>query len=273
MELQGYLDRIGYTGQPGVDVPTLKAIHRRHLRSIPFENLDVLLGRRVDLDEKRIFDKLVNRRRGGWCYEMNGLFAWALREIGFPVTRLAGGVSREQRGDDAVGNHLTLLVEAEGEWLADVGFGDGLFEPVPLEEGGIVQRGFKSSLRQVGDGWWRFDNHQHGGAPYYDFRVEPASTEHLERQCEYLQTNELSGFTQTLTAQRQFDDRVETLRNSVRSTVFPHRVERWALASVDEFVTELVDVFGIVDPESASLWPKAEANGRSFVVENPELFQ
>ena len=273
MDLQAYFDRIGFHGEARTDAATLSAIHRRHLLGIPFENLDILLGRRVDLDEERIFDKLVRRRRGGWCYEMNGLFAWALETIGFDVTRLAGGVDRAQRGDDAVGNHLTLLVEAGGEWLADVGFGDGLFEPVPLAEGLIVQRGFESSLRRIGDGWWRFNNHQHGGAPHYDFRVEPASTLQLERQCEFLQTSELSGFTQTLTAQRQFDDRVEILRNSVRSTVFPDRVQRFVLGSVDEFLAELVDVFGIDDPDSASLWPNAEANGRSFVVENPELFQ
>lgn len=273
MDLQAYFDRIGFDGEARADAATLSAIHRRHLLSIPFENLDILLGRRVDLDEERIFDKLVRRRRGGWCYEMNGLFAWALQTIGFGVTRLAGGVDRELRGDDSVGNHLALLVEADGEWLADVGFGDGLFEPVPLGEGPIVQRGFESSLRRIGDGWWRFNNHQQGGAPYYDFRVEPASTVQLERQCELLQTSELSGFTQTLTAQRQFDDRVEILRNSVRSTVFPDRVQRFVLGAAEEFLTELREVFGIEDPEAVSLWPKAEANGRSYVVENPELFQ
>jgi N-hydroxyarylamine O-acetyltransferase len=81
----------------------------------------------------------VTRRRGGWCYEMNGLMDWALREIGFKVTRMAGGVMRASVGDGVVGNHLVLKVDLDRPYLADVGFGDGLVEPIPIEPGRTKQ--------------------------------------------------------------------------------------------------------------------------------------
>src|SRR5262245_18666189 len=99
MDLQAYFARIGFTVEARVDLDTLTRLHRRHLECISYENFDVLLRRPLDLDPARIFNKLVMKRRGGWCYEMNGLFAWALEEIGFKVTRLAGAVLRERFGD------------------------------------------------------------------------------------------------------------------------------------------------------------------------------
>ena len=104
MELKAYLERIDYTGPVQVDEETLIRIHRQHLLEISYENLDVQLGRRVGLDLQRIYGKIVENGRGGWCYEMNGLLQWALREIGFKVKRVNGGVARSLRGDNAVGS-------------------------------------------------------------------------------------------------------------------------------------------------------------------------
>jgi N-hydroxyarylamine O-acetyltransferase len=104
--LAAYLHRIGFTGAARADWPTLQRLHRLHLAAIPYENLDVQLQRRVGFDLDAIHRKLVLERRGGWCYEMNGLFAWALEQIGFRITRLAGGVGREQAGDRSIGTHL-----------------------------------------------------------------------------------------------------------------------------------------------------------------------
>ena len=99
MRIEDYLARIDYQGPIGPDRESLSIIHRKHLLSIPYENLDVQRGRPLDLDIERIFDKIVHRGRGGWCYEMNGLLGWALSEIGFDVMRMAGGVMRSQHGD------------------------------------------------------------------------------------------------------------------------------------------------------------------------------
>lgn len=91
MKLHDYLARIEYRGPLATDLACLSAIHRQHLLAIPYEDLDVQLGRPLDLDPERIFEKIVTGRRGGWCYEMNGLLCWALREIGFEVQRMVGG--------------------------------------------------------------------------------------------------------------------------------------------------------------------------------------
>ena len=88
MKLDDYFARIDYRGPVAPDLACLRAIHRQHLLAIPYEDLDVQLGRPLDLDPERIFEKLVARRRGGWCYEMNGLLEWALTEIGFDADEL-----------------------------------------------------------------------------------------------------------------------------------------------------------------------------------------
>ena len=92
MNLAAYLARIGHTGPVQPDLATLRAVHRAHHFAIPYENLDVQLKRPVVTDPAAAFDKIVTRRRGGWCYEMNGVLGWALAEIGFNVTyRMSGG--------------------------------------------------------------------------------------------------------------------------------------------------------------------------------------
>src|SRR4029078_11594867 len=92
------------------DLATLRAVHRQHLERIPYENLDVQFGRRLSIEIETIFEKIVSRGRGGWCYEMNGLLGWALEEIGFKVTRMAGGVMRATLGDGNLRNTLVLRV-------------------------------------------------------------------------------------------------------------------------------------------------------------------
>jgi N-hydroxyarylamine O-acetyltransferase len=268
MNLQAYLDRVGFEGAPRPDLDTLARLHRGHLLHIPYENLDVLLGARLDFDPARIFDKLVTRCRGGWCYEMNGLLAWALEEIGFKVTRLAGAVWRERIGESVVGNHLVLLVDLDTRYVADVGFGDGLFEPVPLRAGEIAQRGFVSRLERIDGGWWRYHNHQHGGAPSFDFRETPADADVLAERCRYLQTDAGSPFTQNSVIQRHAPDGVEVMRNSIRLSVRPSGVDVRFIFSAADYVRELRETFGVDVPEAAKAWPLAERRGREMLAQD-----
>lgn len=267
MQLAAYFERIGFEGEARPDLETLRRVHRAHLATIPYENLDVLLKRPLDFDRARIFDKLVTRRRGGWCYEMNGLLGWALEEIGFSVTRIAGAVARETLGDAIIGNHLVLKVDLEQATIADVGFGDGLVEPVPLAEGAIAQDGFVSHLSRIADGWWRYRNHRYGGAPSFDFRPEPGDPAVLAARCNFLQTSEASPFTQNAVVQRRLGDRVEVMRNTLRLTVRPDGVEERVIASAEEYIAELHDTFGIDEPEAHTLWPLAERRGREMRAE------
>jgi N-hydroxyarylamine O-acetyltransferase len=132
LDLDSYLDRIMYDGPLDRGAETMAALHRAHTAAIPFENLDIILGRGVSVDLGAIQHKLVNRRRGGYCYEHGLLFAAALQKLGFAVARLLARV-----GDDLARprprTHMALAVTVSDErWLADVGFGSGLLEPIPL---------------------------------------------------------------------------------------------------------------------------------------------
>jgi N-hydroxyarylamine O-acetyltransferase len=257
MDLQAYLDRIGFEGTPRPDLATLRALHRRHLLAIPYENLDVQLGRPVTRDPADAFAKLVGRRRGGWCYEMNGLLGAALDAVGFKVTRLAGGVHRMVRGDEMVGNHLVLLVHLDGEpWIADVGFGDGPLEPYPLREGAFRVAGFDFRLERLDPTWWRFHNHP-WGAPTFDFTTSPADADQLEARCRWLQTAPDSNFVLNAVVQRHVPDGLLQLRGRGFRRVSPSGdIQDRLIGSPEAYVALLADEFGLDLPEAADLWPR-----------------
>jgi N-hydroxyarylamine O-acetyltransferase len=260
MDLAAYFERIGFTGQARPDAATLIALHRAHLLAIPYENLDVQLGRPVVVDPEAAFEKIVIRRRGGWCYEMNGLFGLALETIGFKVTRLAGGVVRSLMGEVMVGNHLVLRVDLDGQpWIADVGFGDGVLEPFPLQEGPVRTGGFEYRMEPLDGGWWRFHNHALGGAPDFDFVLEAADPELLASQCQWLQTSPESPFVLNATAQRHRSGEILILRGRVFKRVRPDGFEDHLVASADEWVDILAREFDLDLPEAATLWPRIAA--------------
>lgn len=255
--LDAYLRRIGLAERPPATLDGLRAVHRAHLRAIPYENLDVQLGRPVTIERGPILDKILGRGRGGWCYEMNGLFGWALEQLGFRVTRVAGAVMREVMGDAFIGNHLVLKVELdEGLYLADVGFGDGPLEPFPIQAGAFETAGFAFSLERVDDDWWRLRNHPFGGAKSFDFTLAPADESLLAAQCVNLQTQPWSPFVQNLVAQRHTGQGITVLRGRVVREVTPQGYTDRILDSADELVAFLREGFDLDMPEVAALWPR-----------------
>jgi N-hydroxyarylamine O-acetyltransferase len=139
LDLDAYLRRIGHDGDTAPTAATLTALHRAHLDAIGFENLDIVLGRGIAVDLPSVQAKLVDRGRGGYCYEHGVLFAAVLERLGFGVQRLlarvGGGTARPR-------THMTLLVSADSRrWLADVGFGTGLLEPLPMDVPGPHEQG------------------------------------------------------------------------------------------------------------------------------------
>ena len=253
------MQRIDYRDEPRPDLETLRRVLRAHVCAVPFENLDVQLGRPLTTRVEQAYDKIVRRRRGGWCYEQNGLFGWALWQIGFDVTRVAAAVMRADRGEMSEANHLVLLVRLPGTdetWLADVGFGGSLLRPIRLEAGEYVHTPYRLGLRRLDDGHWQFWEDPGNGEFSYDFRPEPASEAALDRKCVCLQTDPQSSFVLNLVAQIRAPDRHTALRGRVLTRRDGAGKEVTILGSADDLVQVLANVFGLEEPGIAACWPR-----------------
>lgn len=156
LDVDAYLDRIGYGGPLAPTTDVLFALHRAHALTIPFENLDIILGRGISLDIDALQGKMLRHRRGGYCFEHNLLFAALLERAGFTVRRHLGRVLSADPHHHQPRTHMTLNVDVEGStWHTDVGFGTALSEPIPLIDGiEVEQGGWKHGLRQREDGTW-----------------------------------------------------------------------------------------------------------------------
>ena len=168
--LNHYFARINWSGAAAVNIDTLRALHLKHNCTIPFENLDVLLPREIQLDDQSLEEKLVIARRGGYCFEQNGVFERVLRELGFNVRSLLGRVVLSNPPALPPRTHRLLLVELEEEkWIADVGFGgQTLTAPIRLVPD-IMQTTPHGEYRllQEGDDWvLQFNHHQHWQSMY-----------------------------------------------------------------------------------------------------------
>ena len=272
MNLDAYLNRVGHIGAVRPDLATFKAIHRAHINSLTYENLDVQFGVPISRDPAAIFDKIVARGRGGWCYEMNGLLAWALDEVGFDVTRLAGAVMRDVAGDGVIGNHLVLLVRIDGEdWIGDAGFGDGFIDAVPLREGPLASNPFECRLEDVGGGWWRYLNDPGTGGPNFDFNPNVTDDRLLQSRCEFLQRDPASPFVQNAVAQRWKDGVHYSLRGRVFRILSLQREEKSLIASAESYVETLRETFGLDVPHAASLWPAIVRRHEAFFEDRDQL--
>jgi N-hydroxyarylamine O-acetyltransferase len=192
VDVDAYLRRIDHRGACRPDEATLRALHVAHLRTVPFENLDIHLGQPITLDQGRLFEKIVRRNRGGFCYELNGLFAALLRALGFEVTVLSAGVvARGVVGPEF--DHAVLRVDLGRPWLCDVGFGDSFLEPLPLEDGEYPQGRWCHRLSRQGPDWTLARGEP--WEPSYMFSLTPRRLEEFTQMCEFHQTSPWSSFT------------------------------------------------------------------------------
>src|SRR3989304_3978267 len=135
MDPNTYLARIGAVRPLAPSPEALTPLQGAHVLHVPFEILDIVIGRAISLELPAIYDKIVTRRRGGFCYELNGLFAWLLGALGPPIPRLAGGTGDGAGARGPEFAPLVLRVDLDEPWLVDVGFGDTFREPLRLVEG------------------------------------------------------------------------------------------------------------------------------------------
>src|SRR4051794_32633484 len=190
MNITAYLGRINYHGATEPSAATLRDLHRAHLLAVPFENLDIHLGREIVLDDDRLYAKVVERRRGGFCYELNGAFAALLSELGFNVKKLAAGVGRADGSFGPLFDHMALLVELDEPWLADVGFGEGFREPLRLDEAGEQAQAFGSyRVRQDGEHYILEQRAGNRWLPEYRFTLQAYEYGDYHEMCRYHQTS------------------------------------------------------------------------------------
>ena len=200
IDTTAYLQRIYYGGSLEPTLSTLQTLHAAHMLSVPFENLNIHLGRPILLDETALFEKIVVQRRGGFCYELNGLFAVLLRALGFDVTLLSAGVARESGGFGPEFDHLALLVQIPDHAemsLADVGFGDSFLLPLSFEEG--LEQSQNSGIYRIvrdNDKWLTQQRKEQGmWENMYRFTLQPRELADFTDMCHFHQTSPESGFT------------------------------------------------------------------------------
>jgi N-hydroxyarylamine O-acetyltransferase len=250
LDLDAYLARIGWAGELTPTAATLEALHLQHTLHIPFENLDILLGRPIRIDLETIQAKLVHGRRGGYCFEHNTLFAVVLERLGFPVTRLA---ARVRLGVHRVlpRVHMLLQVEADGRsWLADVGFGtSGLLKPIPLAVGPVVRQSAWSYRLAYEAGLWVLQSGR--GDDWFDlyaFTLEPQYPVDFEMANHYVSTYPTSRFVQTLTAQRSTLEARYNLRNREFLVDRGSEVTSRTLRDDEEILQVLAETFHLEFP-------------------------
>jgi N-hydroxyarylamine O-acetyltransferase len=253
LEARDYLARIGAE----VESPTLDALrrlHARHLETVPFENLDIHLGIGIVLEENAILDKVVRRRRGGFCYELNFAFHWLLRELGYQVEMLSAEVARPGGGFGIPFDHMTLSVSIGGEsWLADVGFGESFVEPLPLARDEIRdEEPFRYRLGRDGAQWIleRCGLGESRFVRQYRFTTEPRLLSDFRSGCEYHQTSPESHFTRNVVVSRVLPggrvtltkDRLVLRRGKTRSETSLESERAWRDALAESFGIVLAEV-------------------------------
>ncbi|WP_327305298.1 arylamine N-acetyltransferase [Streptomyces sp. NBC_01298] len=277
-----YLRRLGIEEPGAPSVEGLFALQRAHLERVPYENVDIQLGRAPGIDPE-LSARRFAAGRGGYCFHLNGAFAMLLDHLGYEVTRHVGGVYKESQSEEALrgvsGDHLALTVRVPGEapdregvYYVDAGLGDGPHEPLPLREGAYRQGAFAYSLERLPSLGWLY-RHPGSSAPLVNFRAEPAGTAGaagFEAEHVRLSTSGDSGFVRTFAALRRDADAIDALRGRVLSRTDPVKgnTER-VLDGPEEFYAVLEGVFGralddLTPTDRTALWARVSRAHESW---------
>jgi N-hydroxyarylamine O-acetyltransferase len=252
MNIKDYLERINYRGSLAPTAETLRALQIAHLLAVPFENLSIHAGQPILLNDDALFAKIVTNRRGGFCYEANGLFAALLRALNFDVAMLSAEVANAAGEFGPDFDHMALMVQLEQRWLVDVGFGDSFLEPLLLNERGeqcqknrvyrIIPEGNYLVLMRRDEGEeWKMQ---------YRFTLQPYTYADYAEMCRYHQTSPESHFTRSRICSRATEEGRITLSEmrfitTSNSSGHQIRYER-TLTTEEEYAEVLGEQFGIV---------------------------
>jgi N-hydroxyarylamine O-acetyltransferase len=249
LDVNAYLERIKYSGSLAPTAETLRDLQVAHLLAVPFENLSIHSKQPIVLKDNAVFTKIVEHRRGGFCYEVNGLFAALLRALGFNVEMLSAEVANSEGGFGPDFDHMTLMVSLDNRWLADVGFGDSFIEPLLLDERGEQRQG-RRAYKIVPDNNYLIlmqRENQDEWKAQYRFTLQPYEFADYSEMCRYHQTSPQSHFTQRRICSRATADGRITLSEMrfITTSKNGERQER-ILMNQTEYDAVLREHFGIV---------------------------
>lgn len=257
MDVRNYLRRIGIDELVEPNGASLARLQRQHLQTVPFENLDIQRGAKVVLDLEFLYDKIVTRARGGFCYELNGLFAWLLTQLGYDVARVsARAYNTDKGGFGPEFDHMALLVNDATTYLVDVGFGDSVRTPMALPDGEArdVSGGYRIRAPLNAPGRYVLERHDSGRrTPRFSFSTQARRLTEFEGMCHYHQTSADSHFTQRLICTMAMETgRISLSKESL--TITTKGVKRkLACASDEERQRLLRECFGIRAEEVVGL--------------------
>jgi N-hydroxyarylamine O-acetyltransferase len=244
--LAAYLSRIGVPRPGAADAAALRTLHRAHQMTVPFENLSIHLGEPISLDSAALLDKIVTRRRGGFCYELNGAFALLLQALGAGVTRVAARVY----GEAGLGpplDHLALVVspaDGTGPWLADVGFGSHSTHPLLFDS--RDPQDDPAARFQLADAPEADVDVLKDGQPQYRIERRARGLGEFVPTCWWQQTSPESHFTHSTICSRLTEDgRVSISGRSLIRTSGGTRTEE-QLPDDDAVLAAYRDRFGII---------------------------
>ncbi|CAM4474819.1 arylamine N-acetyltransferase [Nocardia ninae] len=247
-----FLRRLALPGAEPPSVAALTRLHEAFVQQVPYEALEIQLGRSTTLDPLDSADRIIRQRRGGYCYHLNGAFSALLRALGYQVTLHRAGVQNSGGPAEISRNHLALTVsglpnDPETTWLVDAGLGDALFSPLPLRAGDYRQGPFTFGLRPstAVAGGWRFDHDPRGSFVGMDFDPTPATMSDFAERHQYLSTAPESGFVRVCVVQRRHASGGDTLRARTLSRIDDSHTSTTVLDTQEDWFTALHEVFGI----------------------------
>ncbi|MFC4123321.1 arylamine N-acetyltransferase family protein [Nocardia rhizosphaerae] len=257
IDLDAYLSRIGYDGPRTATVDTLHALVRGHTTVIPFENLEIILGRGVPLELAALQDKLIRQRRGGYCFENVGVFAAVLERFGFGVIGLSGRVTYGALAAGAIrpATHALLRVTAPGDdrvWICDVGFGFGPIAPFELVDGhgefSLGEWRYRLERRADaldGDLWVLFQHSHEGWIDRYTFTESPQYRIDYAVGNHFVSTSPRSPFTTRPFLQRFGPDVHHVLDDLTLTTEHPDGTAQSRVLEPGELPKILTEIFDI----------------------------
>ncbi len=249
MNIDRYLKRIGIEKKSDADLSFLARLQNHHLLNVPFENLDIARGIEIFLDYDRFYTKIVENMRGGFCYELNGLFSQLLKKLGYELNICSARVFNKEGKAGEEFDHMVILVELDQTYLVDVGFGDSFRKPISLPEDSVEDVSGRYRLQEnpdekngyrlqkfVDDAW----------KTQYRFTSIPRQLSEFEEMCEYHQTSPASHFTQNnLITIATPTGRISLTDDSLTVTSADERDKR-PINTPEEFTQMLKDYFGII---------------------------